>query len=96
LEYLLLANWGTALAQEKFYEIKSPIWTMQVTQSFFSSGSGWRGHTRVKGLPQVGVEVCTKFGGDWSGSSRVKEGHWYIYMFYIERDFKLFQSFHDI
>jgi len=25
----------------------------------------------VKGLPQIGLDVCTKFGGDWSGSSRL-------------------------
>jgi len=32
----------------------------------------------VKNLPCVDVEVCTKFGGDWSGSFHVKEGHMYI------------------
>jgi len=31
---------------------------------------GWvgrAGHTCVKNLPRVGVEVCAKFDGDWSG-----------------------------
>jgi len=52
-------------------------------------GSGCRGHTCVKNLPcQVGVEVCAKFGGDWSSGLRVKEGHRYRYaitnsLFYI-------------
>jgi len=32
----------------------------------------------VKDLPRVGVEIYTKFGGCWSGGSRVKEGHRYI------------------
>jgi len=36
---------------------------------------GWRGQTCVKSLPLVGMEVCTKFGGDWYGGLRVKEGH---------------------
>jgi len=40
-----------------------------------SGGSGWQGQTCVKHLPQVGVEVCAKFGGDWSRVSPVKEGH---------------------
>jgi len=58
-----------------------------VKQTFFSSDlfkfwslgypgvreSGWQSHTCVKILPQVGVEVCSKFGVDWSGGSRVKE-----------------------
>jgi len=35
---------------------------------------GWQGHTCVKNLPQVGREVCGKFGGDWSGGSLAKEG----------------------
>jgi len=38
---------------------------------------GCQGNTSVKNVPQVGVEVCTKFGGDWSYGSRVKEGHRY-------------------
>jgi len=40
-------------------------------------GSGWQGHTCVKNIPQVGLEVWTKFGGDWFGGLLVKEGHWY-------------------
>jgi len=40
-----------------------------------SGGLGWRGHTYVKNLPQVSVEVCAKLGRGWSGFSRVKEGH---------------------
>jgi len=56
-------------------------------QSFFSSdlfrfwsleyprvrGPGWLGHTCVKNLSGVGVEVCTKFGG-----LLVKEGLRYM------------------
>jgi len=37
-----------------------------------TSGSGWRGGACDKNLPQVGVEVCAKFGGDGSGSLRAK------------------------
>jgi len=62
-----------------------------VKQSFFSSdlfrcwswrypevrGSGWWNHTCVKNLPQVGVEIFAKFGGDWSDGSLVKEVHRY-------------------
>jgi len=42
---------------------------------YFRSGS-WVGgvHTCVENLPGVGGEVCAKFGGDYSGSSGVKEG----------------------
>jgi len=36
-------------------------------------GSGWQGQTCVKNLPRAGVEVCAKFGEDWSGGSRVKK-----------------------
>jgi len=60
-----------------------------VKQSFFSRdlprfwslrypegrGLGWQGHTCVKNLPQVRVEVCTIWWGLRSGGSRVKEGH---------------------
>jgi len=38
-------------------------------------GLGWWGHSCVKNLSRVGVEVCAKFGGDWSGSSGVKRGN---------------------
>jgi len=54
-------------------------------------GLGWQGHTCIKNLSRVGVEICTKFGGDWSSGSRVKEGHkvgWYTgtnSLFYIHR-----------
>jgi len=62
-----------------------------VYQSFFTSdlfrfwslgyprvrGAGWWGQTCVKKLPQVGVQVCAKFGGDWSGGLLVKEEHRY-------------------
>jgi len=40
-------------------------------------GSGWQGHTCVKNIPRVGVEVFAKFGGDWSGGSHVKKGDSY-------------------
>jgi len=36
--------------------------------------SGGRGRC-VKNLPRVGVQVCAKFGGDWSRGLLVKEGH---------------------
>jgi len=35
------------------------------------------------------VEVCAKFGGDWFGGLRVKEGHRYLQtvcFIYIDRD----------
>jgi len=68
-------------ALEKLNEIKSPIWTFFVKQSFFSRDLFrfwslgylgvwrliWRDQTCVKNLPWVDVEVCTKF------ASRVKE-----------------------
>jgi len=38
-------------------------------------GWGWWGHTCVKNLSRVGVEVCTKFGGDWYCGTRRKEGY---------------------
>jgi len=78
----ILANPGP----EKFNEIKTPTWTIFVKQSFFSSDRfrfwslrypGVRGLGCVKNLSWVGVEVCSKFGGDWSGGSRVKEGYRY-------------------
>jgi len=82
---------GPGAARKKFNEIKSSFWTFFGKQSFFSSdlfrfwslgyfivrGLSWRGHTCVKNLPRAGVEVCTKFGGDWCGGWRVKEGHRY-------------------
>jgi len=37
-------------------------------------GFDWHDHACVKNLPQVGEEVCAKFGGDWSGGSHVKRG----------------------
>jgi len=75
--YGILANWGPALRPEEFNEMKLIIWTFYFTQSFFSRdlfrywslrypgvrGLGWQGHTCVKNLPRVGVEVCAKFGG---------------------------------
>jgi len=53
---------GPRAAQEKLNEIKSPIWTFYVPQSFLSHdlfgfwslgypGVGWIGHTCVKNLP---------------------------------------------
>jgi len=51
-------------------------------------GSGWWGHACATNHPWVGVEICAKFGGDWSGGSGVKEGHRYIgtnSLFYIYR-----------
>jgi len=46
--------------------------------------SGWWGNTCVKNLSQVAVEVCAKFGGDWSGGSCTKEGHRYKQSFFID------------
>jgi len=76
-----------------YYELanRGPFNAFFVRQSFFSSDLfwfwrlgypgvrrlGWRGHTCVENLPWVGS--CTKFGGDWSGSWRVKEEHRYIH-----------------
>jgi len=37
--------------------------------------TGWQSHTCVKNL---GVEVCSKFGGDWSRGSCVIEGNRHI------------------
>jgi len=45
-------------------------------------GLDWQGHNCVKNLPQVSVEVCAKFVGDWFGGSCMKEGHRYS-LFYI-------------
>jgi len=42
-------------------------------------GLGRRGHTCVKNL--VGVEVCAKFGGDWSSGLHLKDGHRYIHRY---------------
>jgi len=33
------------------------------------------GQACVKNLPLVGVDICTKIGGDWSGGSSTKEVH---------------------
>jgi len=77
----------SAARDEKFLRV--PIGTFYISQTIFSHdplrfwsleypgvrGSGWRGQTWVKSLSRVGVEVCAKFGGDWSGGSRVNEGH---------------------
>jgi len=76
-------NWRKILhhlvkCNQKFNEIKSPIWTFFVIQSFFACdllrfwslgypavrGLGWQGDFCKKSLPWVGVEACTKFGGD--------------------------------
>jgi len=60
-------------------EIKSHIWYF-CKAKFFSNdlfwslgypgvrGLGYQGQTCVKNLSWVGVEVCAKFGEDWSGS----------------------------
>jgi len=71
--------------------IEEIIWTFFVKKSFFSNdllrfwslgyygvrGLGWHGHTCFKNPPRVCVGVCTKFGGDRSSGSCVKEGHRY-------------------
>jgi len=38
-------------------------------------GSGCWGHACVKNVSRVGVEVCAKFGEDWSDGSGVKRVH---------------------
>jgi len=90
--YWCTSQLGPGTAQEKFNELRSTIWTFFVKQSLFSSdlsrfwslgypgvcGLGWRGHSCAQNFPRVGGEVCTKFGGDWSGGSPVKRGHRYI------------------
>jgi len=86
LFYTYTSQPGPGADQEKFNEIKSPIRRFYFTESFLSrdplgypgvQGSGLQGHACVMNLPWVGVEVCGKFGGDWSGSSGVKSGHRY-------------------
>jgi len=51
------------------------FWTLSNSRD---RGSDWWGQTCVKNLSWVGVEVCTKFGGDWVGGLRVKEGYMYL------------------
>jgi len=54
----------------------------------FTTGTDWfllrsilllhceNNETKIKAMNEwVGSEDCTKFGGNWSDSSRVKEGH---------------------
>jgi len=45
-------------------------------------GLGWQGQTCVKNLPQVGVEVCTKFGRDWYGQFACERGTQVIFFTY--------------
>jgi len=79
--YYILANRGLALHGTNFFCWQKSICIFYMTQSFFSLDLlrfwslryprvrrlGLAGHTCVKNRPWVGVEVCAKFGGYWSG-----------------------------
>jgi len=53
LSLLFISQPGPGAGREKFNEIKSPIWTFYVTQSFLSSGLGFE----VWGTPESGARV---------------------------------------
>jgi len=68
LFYIYTIQTGPSAALEKFnsFFCKSKFFSSDVFRlwSWGTPGLGLQGHMCAKNLPQVGVEVCTKFGVD--------------------------------